>query len=72
MAQRNSEARAEMLAERTRLRGMRTGYPQYMPARTNLSTRGERGRPWLTKKHTPARKDAMNEHAHAALSKAEA
>jgi len=63
MAQRNSPDRADMLAERIRLRRMRTGLPEYMPARASLSTRGDRGRPWLTKKHTPARLQAMHEHA---------
>lgn len=62
MAQRNSEVRADMLAERIRLRRMRTGLPQYMPARKSLSTRGERGQTWLTKKHTPSRLKDLAEH----------
>lgn len=66
MTQRNSNERAAMLAERIRLRRMRHGRAQYMPARRSLSTRGERGRPWLTKKHTPSRLRDMAEARGAA------
>lgn len=62
MTQRNSEERAAMLAERIRLRRMRTGRAQYMPARRSFSTRGERGQTWRTKKHTPSRKKDLAEH----------
>lgn len=53
--QRNSPHRADMLAERIRLRRQRTGRAQFMPARPSLSRRGKIGQPWLNKKHTPSR-----------------
>lgn len=62
MTQRNSEARAFMLAERIAARRMRNGAAQYMPVRKSLSTRGERGQTWLTKKHTPSRLKDLAEH----------
>lgn len=62
MTQRNSEARADMIADRIRNRNARTGQPQYMPARKNLSTRGERGQTWRTKAHTASRLKDLAEH----------
>jgi hypothetical protein len=59
-------ARAHMLEMRRLEQVARVPRFTPMPARPNLSTRGERGKPWLTKKHTPARKKAMQE-ARAAL-----
>lgn len=53
--QRNSEERAAMLAERARRQRERFNSFTPVLARTRLSTRGERGRPWLTKKHTASR-----------------
>ena len=72
MTQRNSEARALMLAERIAARRMRNGSTQFMPARKGLSTRGERGQTWRTKAHTPSRLKDLAEHrkSRAALSKA--
>lgn len=66
MAQRNSEERAFMLAERIAARRKRTGRTQVMPARVNLSTRGQRKPTWFTKKHTPSRLKDLAEHRKSA------
>ncbi len=47
--------RRQEIDDRIRARRARTGRFTRVPAKPRLSTRGERGQTWRTKKHTPSR-----------------
>ncbi len=57
--QRNSASRAAMLATRIANRRIRVGGKTEVPGRVSLSSRGERTESWMTKKHTPSRKQDL-------------